>query len=62
MLFVCVKNGGKSQMAAGLMRKTAGDTVRVLSAGTQPGTAINALSAQVMAGSRSTSPTRGRSR
>jgi arsenate-mycothiol transferase len=31
------------------MRKTAGDTVRVLSAGTQPGTAINALSAQAMA-------------
>ena len=27
MLFVCVKNGGKSQMAAGLMRKIAGDTV-----------------------------------
>ena len=35
VLFVCVKNGGKSQMAAGLMRKIAGDTVQVYSAGTQ---------------------------
>lgn len=49
VLFVCVKNGGKSQMAAGLMRKTAGDTVHVRSAGTHPGTAINSLSAQAMA-------------
>ncbi|MDT5103256.1 MAG: arsenate-mycothiol transferase [Mycobacterium sp.] len=46
VLFVCVKNAGKSQMAAGLMRQTAGDTVNVYSAGTQPGAAINALSAQ----------------
>ena len=46
VLFVCVKNGGKSQMAAGLMRKAAGDTVTVASAGTQPGDKINALSAQ----------------
>ncbi|MBM4468121.1 low molecular weight phosphatase family protein [Rhodococcus hoagii] len=46
MLFVCVKNGGKSQMAAGLMRKAAGDAVEVHSAGTRPGAAVNALSAQ----------------
>ncbi len=46
VLFVCVKNGGKSQMAAGLMRQAAGDSVDVYSAGTKPGTAINALSAQ----------------
>ena len=46
MLFVCVKNGGKSQMAAGLMRKIAGDRIDVFSAGTSPGSAINALSAQ----------------
>lgn len=46
VLFVCVKNGGKSQMAAGLMRKEAGDTVEVHSAGTQPGSAINAQSAE----------------
>ena len=48
VLFVCVKNGGKSQMAAGLMRKAAGDTVTVDSAGTQPGDQINQLSAQVL--------------
>ena len=46
MLFVCVKNGGKSQMAAGLMRQLAGDTVDVYSAGTKPGAAVNALSAE----------------
>jgi arsenate-mycothiol transferase len=46
VLFVCVKNGGKSQMAAGLMRQIAGDTVTVDSAGTKPGAAINGLSAE----------------
>lgn len=46
VLFVCVKNGGKSQMAAGLMRHLAGESVDVYSAGTKPGPAINALSAQ----------------
>ena len=48
VLFVCVKNGGKSQMAAGLMRQAAGLSVTVDSAGTEPGTAINALSAQTL--------------
>jgi arsenate-mycothiol transferase len=49
VLFVCVKNGGKSQMAAGLMRKIAGDAVHVYSAGTSPGTAISDPSAQSLA-------------
>ena len=49
VLFVCVKNGGKSQMAAGLMTKRAGDTIRVESAGTKPGTAVNGLSAESLA-------------
>ncbi len=48
VLFVCVKNGGKSQMAAGLMRKAAGDQVDVYSAGTKPGSAVNALSAETL--------------
>ncbi len=48
VLFVCVKNGGKSQMATGLMRQVAGDTVTVYSAGTKPGTAVNDLSAQAL--------------
>lgn len=46
VLFVCSKNGGKSQMAAGLMRQLAGDQVEVHSAGTKPATAVNALSAE----------------
>lgn len=49
VLFVCVRNGGKSQMAAGLMRHAAGDRVEVHSAGTQPGEKINALSADSLA-------------
>jgi arsenate-mycothiol transferase len=48
VLFVCVKNGGKSQMAAGLMRKIAGDTLTVDSAGTKPASAINGLSAETL--------------
>lgn len=49
VLFVCVKNAGKSQMAAGLMRKLAGATVDVYSAGTRPGDALNPLSAESLA-------------
>ncbi len=49
VLFVCVKNGGKSQMAAALMRQIAGGSVDVHSAGTAPGTAINTLSAASVA-------------
>jgi arsenate-mycothiol transferase len=48
VLFVCVRNGGKSQMAAGLMRAAARDRVEVHSAGTSPGSAVNALAAQVL--------------
>lgn len=49
VLFVCVRNGGKSQMAAGLMRQVAGSRVEVHSAGTDPGTSINELSADALA-------------
>ena len=49
VLFVCVKNGGKSQMAAGLLTRRAGDAVQVESAGTKPGSAVNALSAESLA-------------
>ncbi|MBT2264393.1 arsenate-mycothiol transferase ArsC [Rhodococcus erythropolis] len=48
VLFVCVKNGGKSQMAAGLLRKAVGDKVDVYSAGTKPGDSVNALSAETL--------------
>ena len=46
VLFVCVKNGGKSQMAAGLMRAAVGDRVEVHSAGTVPGGSLNAQSVE----------------
>ncbi len=36
VLFVCVRNAGRSQMAAALLERIAGDGVRVLSAGTHP--------------------------
>ncbi len=49
VLFVCAKNGGKSQMAAALMDHHAAGAVQVHSAGTRPGEAINALSAEVIA-------------
>ena len=45
VVFVCLKNGGKSQMAAALTRLHAGDRIEVHSAGTQPGTKLNAASA-----------------
>jgi arsenate-mycothiol transferase len=49
VLFVCVKNGGKSQMAAGLMHKIAGAAVDVHSAGTKPGSEVNKLSVESLA-------------
>lgn len=49
VLFVCQKNGGKSQMAAALMRHLAGDAVAVTSAGTAPGTALNGQSVESLA-------------
>ncbi len=49
VLFVCVKNGGKSQMAAGLMIKRAGDALTVESAGLKPGSSVNGLSAESLA-------------
>ncbi|WP_313816902.1 low molecular weight phosphatase family protein [Citricoccus sp.] len=49
VLFVCAKNGGKSQMAAALMKHHAAGAVEVHSAGTRPGETINTLSAEVIA-------------
>lgn len=48
VLFVCVRNSGKSQMAAGLLRHIAGDRIDIHSAGTQPGDTVNQLSVQVL--------------
>ncbi len=46
VLFVCSKNGGKSQMAAALMRQLAGASVKVHSAGTKPGNELNSQSVE----------------
>jgi protein-tyrosine-phosphatase len=48
-MFVCVKNGGKSQIAASLMRCLAGDAVEVFSAGTAPGETLNAEAGEAVA-------------
>ncbi len=49
VLFVCVRNGGKSRMATGLMRKIADGRIVAHSAGTDPGEEVNALSAEALA-------------
>jgi arsenate-mycothiol transferase len=46
VLFVCSKNGGKSQLAAGLMRQLAAGRVDVYSAGTKPGKELNPLAVE----------------
>ena len=49
VLFVCVHNAGRSQMAAGFMREIAGDRVEVLSAGSAPKDSINPVAIEAMA-------------
>ena len=49
VLFVCVHNAGRSQMAAGFLRHLAGDRVEVLSAGSMPGDRINPVAVEAMA-------------
>jgi arsenate reductase (thioredoxin) len=48
VLFVCVHNAGRSQMAAGFLTALAGDTVDVRSAGTQPADAVNPAVVEAM--------------
>jgi len=49
VLFVCVHNAGRSQMAAGYLQHLAGDRVRVFSAGSEPADRVNAVAVQAMA-------------
>ena len=49
VLFVCVHNAGRSQMAAGFLQHLAGDRVEVLSAGSQPADTINPVAVEAMA-------------
>lgn len=48
VLFVCVHNAGRSQMAAGFLRHLAGDRVEVRSAGSLPAAEINPAAVAVM--------------
>ncbi|TAJ46078.1 MAG: arsenate reductase ArsC [Herbiconiux sp.] len=48
VLFVCVHNAGRSQMAAGYLRALAGDRVDVFSAGSEPGDQVNPAAVAVM--------------
>ncbi|MEY4497027.1 MAG: hypothetical protein RLZZ364_332 [Actinomycetota bacterium] len=49
ILFVCVHNAGRSQMAAGFMRQLGGERVEVLSAGSAPKDSINPVAVAAMA-------------
>lgn len=48
VLFVCVHNAGRSQMAAGYLKHLAGDRIVVLSAGSEPAEQINQIAVQAM--------------
>ncbi|MFN4847246.1 MAG: arsenate reductase ArsC [Rhodoluna sp.] len=49
VLFVCVHNAGRSQMAAGWLNELAGDRIEIRSAGTEPKEQINPIAIQAMA-------------
>lgn len=49
VLFVCVHNAGRSQMAAGFLRDLAGDRIEVRSAGSMPADQINPVAVEAMA-------------
>ncbi len=49
VVFLCVHNAGRSQMAAGWMRHLAGDAVDVFSGGSEPAESVNAAAVEAMA-------------
>lgn len=49
VLFLCVHNAGRSQMAAGWMRNLGGDGVDVFSGGSEPAESVNEAAVQAMA-------------
>ncbi|NDC48991.1 MAG: arsenate reductase ArsC [Micrococcales bacterium] len=49
VLFVCVHNAGRSQMAAGWLKHLAGDRIEIRSAGTEPKDQINPVAIEAMA-------------
>ncbi len=48
VLFVCVHNAGRSQMAAGYLRHFGGDRIEVRSAGSMPADQINPVAVEAM--------------
>jgi arsenate reductase (thioredoxin) len=48
VLFVCVHNAGRSQMAAGWLRQLGGDRVEIYSGGSQPSESINPVAVEAM--------------
>ena len=48
VLFVCIHNAGRSQMAAGYLRHLAGDRIEVRSAGSMPADQINPIAVEAM--------------
>lgn len=48
VLFVCVHNAGRSQMAAGYLQHLAGDRIQVLSAGSEPADQVNPIAVEAM--------------
>lgn len=48
ILFVCVENAGRSQMAEGFFNNYASKGLRAISAGTRPASQINPLAVQAM--------------
>ncbi len=49
VLFVCIHNAGRSQMAAGYLKALSGGAVEVRSGGSEPGDQINPIAIQAMA-------------
>jgi arsenate reductase len=49
VLFVCVHNAGRSQMAAGFLRHLGGGRIDVLSAGSEPADRLNPVAVEAMA-------------
>ena len=49
VLFVCIHNAGRSQMAAGFLRSLGGDAIEVRSAGSDPGERVNPAAVEAMA-------------
>ncbi len=48
ILFLCIHNAGRSQMAAGFARQLSGGAVTILSGGSEPADSVNPVAVEVM--------------